>query len=138
MSVDASAWGLNVVSLSPGDFPPNLRFPAPLISILLCLALPHTQFLPPKLPPRHTQRQTRSIFSSLLSYQFARACQWRYYHSIDIDQTAPIIVMSLPEFPLHVPTCHLMLGTPYTVFTMSSTQHLHPHIQSLTPSRAAV
>ena len=78
MSVDASAWGLNVVSLSPGDFPPNLRFPAPLISILLCLALPHTQFLPPKLPPSPHSETNEKCF---LSYQFARACQWRYYLS---------------------------------------------------------
>ena len=101
MSVDASVWGLNVVSLSPGDFPPNLRVPAPLISILLCLALPHTQFLPPKLPPRHTQRQTRSIFSSLLSYQFARACQWRYYLSVMILTKQHLVVMSLPAFPCY-------------------------------------
>ena len=62
MSGDASAWGLNVVSLSPGDFPPNLRFPAPLISILLCLALPHTQFLPPKLPPSPRSETNEKYF----------------------------------------------------------------------------
>ena len=62
MSVDASAWGLNVVSLSPGDFPPNLRFPVPLISIFLCLALPHPVFAA-QAATFATLRDKREVFS---------------------------------------------------------------------------